>query len=52
VNVPTALGQSSDSPAVAKAVAEAEARLGKEGRVLVQRSGTQPLVRVMVEGED
>ena len=52
MNVPTALGQSSDSPAVAKAVAEAEARLGKEGRVLVRRSGTQPLVRVMVEGED
>ena len=52
VNVPTALGQSSDSPAVAKAIAEAEARLGKEGRVLVRRSGTQPLVRVMVEGED
>jgi phosphoglucosamine mutase len=37
---------------VAKAIAEAEARLGKEGRVLVRRSGTQPLVRVMVEGED
>jgi phosphoglucosamine mutase len=52
VNVPTALGQSSDSPAVARAIAEAEARLGKEGRVLVRRSGTQPLVRVMVEGED
>ncbi len=52
VNVPTAPGQSSDSPAVAKAIAEAEARLGKEGRVLVRRSGTQPLVRVMVEGED
>jgi phosphoglucosamine mutase len=52
VNVPTALGQSSDSPAVGRAIAEAEARLGKEGRVLVRRSGTQPLVRVMVEGED
>lgn len=30
----------------------AECRLGENGRVLVRPSGTQPLVRVMVEGED
>lgn len=34
---------------VAKAVARAEARLGEEGRILLRPSGTEPLVRVMVE---
>jgi phosphoglucosamine mutase len=37
------------APAVQAAVAEAEAELGEEGRVLLRPSGTEPLVRVMVE---
>jgi phosphoglucosamine mutase len=37
---------------VKKAVAEAEQQLGGRGRVLLRPSGTEPLVRVMVEGED
>ena len=37
-------------PAISKAIAEAEAELGEEGRVLVRYSGTQPLCRVMAEG--
>lgn len=39
-------------PAVADAVALAERELGTAGRVLLRPSGTEPLVRVMVEGED
>ena len=37
------------SPAVAAAVAQVEATLGAEGRVLLRPSGTEQLVRVMVE---
>jgi phosphoglucosamine mutase len=38
-----------DSPAVQEAVAAAAARLAGAGRILVRPSGTEPLVRVMVE---
>ena len=41
-----------DTPIVQAAVREAEARLGKQGRLLLRLSGTEPLVRVMAEGED
>jgi phosphoglucosamine mutase len=40
-----------DSRAVAEAIAAAEAELARSGRVLVRASGTEPLVRVMVEAE-
>lgn len=39
-------------PEVQQAVAETEAALGARGRVLLRPSGTEPLVRVMIEGED
>jgi len=39
-------------PAIEAAVADAERALGPRGRVLVRPSGTEPLVRVMVEAQD
>ncbi|MCC8428135.1 phosphoglucosamine mutase [Reyranella aquatilis] len=41
-----------DSAPVARAIASGEARLGKSGRILVRKSGTEPLIRVMAEGDD
>jgi phosphoglucosamine mutase len=50
VNVPDVdKSRADDDPVVAAAVAEAEYELGDDGRVLLRPSGTEPLVRVMVE---
>lgn len=38
--------------AVQAAVTDVESRLGENGRVLLRPSGTEPVLRVMVEGED
>jgi phosphoglucosamine mutase len=39
-------------PVLGEAIAEADRRLGPGGRVLVRPSGTEPALRVMVEGPD
>jgi phosphoglucosamine mutase len=41
-----------DEPKVQEAVKDVESKLDGRGRVLLRLSGTEPLVRVMVEGED
>ena len=40
-----------NDPAVQKAIADVAAQLGSTGRILVRESGTEPVVRVMVEAE-
>jgi phosphoglucosamine mutase len=36
---------------IVDAIREAEAQLGESGRVLLRPSGTEPLIRVMAEGQ-
>jgi len=38
-------------PAVADAIARVESRVAGQGRLLVRYSGTEPLLRVMLEGQ-
>jgi phosphoglucosamine mutase len=52
VNVRTNGGRVREGDALRDAIADAQQRLGAEGRILVRRSGTEPLVRVMVEAPD
>ena len=42
----------SQSKIVQSAVSDVESKLGKSGRVLLRPSGTEPVLRIMVEGED
>ncbi len=41
-----------EQPLVKHAIAQAEKRIGSGGRLLVRKSGTEPLIRVMAEGDD
>jgi phosphoglucosamine mutase len=51
-NVRFTSGKPLESEAVKAAIADAEQKLGAGGRVLVRASGTEPLIRVMAEGDD
>jgi phosphoglucosamine mutase len=53
INVPTTEKiNPTQIPSLMTAVAEVEHQLGTQGRVLLRASGTEPLIRVMVEGLD
>ncbi len=53
INVPVTNGYDHrDSQAVMAALREVEAQLGDEGRTLLRRSGTEAVLRIMVEGSD
>ena len=53
INVSVAAGSPwRSTPSLAARTADIERRLGREGRVLIRASGTEPVVRVMVESSD
>ena len=45
-------GAALEAKAVIAAIAAGEKKLGKSGRILVRKSGTEPLIRIMAEGDD
>jgi len=45
-------GQPLEASSVKTAIADAETKLSGKGRLLIRKSGTEPLIRVMAEGED
>ncbi|MCW0232946.1 MAG: phosphoglucosamine mutase [Ferrovibrio sp.] len=51
-NVRHAGGRPLETPKVQQAIDAAEKTLGKGGRIVIRPSGTEPLIRVMAEGED
>ena len=52
VQVRAPLRSACASLAFASAVGDVESQLGERGRVVLRASGTEPVIRVMVEGED
>jgi phosphoglucosamine mutase len=51
-NVKFKQGKPLDDNQVIKTISEAERRLGNSGRLVIRPSGTEPVIRVMAEGDD
>jgi phosphoglucosamine mutase len=51
-NVRISGGKPLENPEVKKAIADAEAKLNGTGRLVIRASGTEPLIRIMAEGDD
>ena len=51
-NVRFSGGKPLEDKTVKKAIAEAEQELAANGRLVIRPSGTEPLIRVMAEGDD
>jgi phosphoglucosamine mutase len=45
-------GKPLDDKSVRALIADAEIRLGETGRLIIRESGTEPVIRVMGEGDD
>ena len=52
VNVRYSAGAPLEDETVKETIAAVEKRLGKSGRLVIRKSGTEPLIRVMAEAED
>ncbi len=51
-NVRYASGRPLDDDSVQKAIDAAKTRLGNSGRLVIRPSGTEPVIRVMAEGDN
>jgi len=51
-NVRISGGKPLENPIVQQAIADAESALANNGRLVIRPSGTEPLIRVMAEGDD
>ncbi|MNI36220.1 Phosphoglucosamine mutase [compost metagenome] len=51
-NVRFSGGKPLEDSIVRQAIADAETELGSKGRLVIRPSGTEPLIRVMAEGDD
>jgi phosphoglucosamine mutase len=45
-------GRPLESAMVQQTIASGESRLGADGRLVIRKSGTEPVIRIMAEGED